>query len=265
MAGSFTRPKKRLGQHFLIDQNISRKIVALADLHPDDTVLEIGAGRGILTRALCGVAGQVIAVEVDAELAAALAGSLGGMPNLEIRTGDALKFPYGTLPPGTVVVANLPYYISTPLLFALLAAHAQLDRLVLMLQTEVARRLVATPGSPDYGVLAVLAQFRAEPRLAFRVSRTCFRPRPKVESAVVLLRLRRTPAVQVADEAGFVATVRAAFAHRRKTLANSLRDEGYAADRIARALDMSHLAAVRRAETLSLQEFAALANALHER
>lgn len=263
MAPPFPHPKKRLGQHFLLDPNIVRKIVALANLRREETVLEIGPGRGILTRALCAVAGHVIAVEVDADLAGALAGSLAGTANLEIRIADAVQFPYETLPHGTVVVANLPYYISTPLLFALLEGHARLDRLVLMMQTEVARRLVARPGSRDYGVLTVLTQFRADPRLAFRVPRTCFRPQPEVESAVVQLHLRRTPAVQVADEAAFRATVRAAFAHRRKTLANSLRDEGYASDRIARALARGGLAGSRRAETLSLQEFASLANALH--
>jgi 16S rRNA (adenine1518-N6/adenine1519-N6)-dimethyltransferase len=261
MSAPLPPPLKRLGQHFLIDRNIVRKIVAAAALRPEDTVLEVGPGRGILTRDLCAAARRVIAVELDPKLAAWLAESLADCGNLDLRAGDALVFDYGGLPTGTVVVANLPYNVSTPLLFRFFEAADRLDRLVLMLQVEVARRLAAGPGSPDYGVLSVLAQFYAATRLAFTVSRRCFRPRPEVESAVVTLTIRRRRAA-VRSEAGFVRTVRAAFAHRRKTLANSLRDEGYPSERIAAALAGAGIAAARRAETLGLEEFAALADAL---
>lgn len=258
-------PKKRLGQHFLTDHNIVRKIVAAAGLRPDEMVLEIGPGRGILTKALCERAGTVIAVEVDRLLEETLHEALGGTGNLDLRFGDALDFSYDTLPPGTVVVANLPYVITTPLLFKLLDARARIDRMVLMVQTEVAKRFVAKPGTKDYGILSVLTQYRTIPSLAFSVSAGCFRPRPAVNSTVVTMTMRREPAVAVADEALFVRLVRAAFAHRRKTLANSLRDEGLPAQRIASALAVAGIAPAARAETLGLASFAALANALAER
>lgn len=176
MAPSFPPALKRLGQNFLIDPNIIRKIVALAALRPDEAVLEIGPGRGALTAGLCADAGRVIAVEIDPQLQPLLQESLKHCRNLDLRIGDALAFPFETLPPRTVVVANLPYYASTPLLFALLDARATLDRMVLMLQTEVALRLTAKPNSKDYGILSVLTQEAADVELAFRVSANCFRP-----------------------------------------------------------------------------------------
>ena len=260
--GAAPPPKKRLGQHFLIDQNIVRKIVAAAALKPDEAVLEIGPGRGVLTRALCGQAGRVLAIEVDRSLGATLEAALAGCANVEVLFGDALDYPYERLAPRTVVVANLPYNVSSPLLFKLLHAHQKIDRMVLMLQTEVARRLVAGPGSKDYGILSVLTQYRAEPALAFHVSAGCFRPKPAVGSTVVVLPMRREPAVSVGDEPLFIRTVRASFAHRRKTLVNSLRDEGFPSDRILPALKAAGIEPSRRAESLTIAQFAALANAL---
>lgn len=256
--------KKRLSQHFLIDQNIVRKIVTAAALRPQETVLEIGPGRGILTRALCASARCVIAVELDRSLGHTLEDALTGCGNVEIQFGDALAYPYGTLPLGTVVVANLPYAISTPLLFRLLEAHDRIDRMVLMLQTEVAKRLAARPGTKDYGILSVLTQYRTVPSLAFRVSSSCFRPPPAVSSTVVTLAVRRAPAVAVADEPLFVRTVRAAFAHRRKTLVNSLRDEGFSSEQIVPALETAGINPGCRAESLTIEQFGALANALAE-
>ena len=255
-------PKKRLGQHFLTDHNIVRKIVAAAQLGPDDTVLEIGPGRGILTKALCEQAGKVIAVEVDRSLEETLHEALTGATNLDLRFGDALDFAYDTLPQGTVVVANLPYVITTPLLFTLLEARARIDRMVLMVQAEVAKRFVAKPGTKDYGILSVLTQYRTVPTLAFSVSAGCFRPKPAVSSTVVTMAVRREPAVAVTDEVLFIRLVRAAFAHRRKILANSLRDEGLTPERIAPALAVAGIDPTARAETLDLRDFAALANAL---
>ncbi len=260
-----SRPRKRLGQHFLIDPNIVRKIMTVAAVRQDETVLEIGPGRGILTRALCAAARSVIAIELDAKLAADLKTRLAGVENLDLRQGDAMAFPYDTLPAGTVVVANLPYYVSTPILFRLLEAWRRIDRMVLMLQAEVARRLVAKVGSRDYGILSVLAGYWTEPSLAFSVSSRCFRPIPEVDSAVVKLIVRNTRLLPEADEPSFVGTVRAAFAHRRKTLFNSLRDEGRTAERITLALAHAGIEPSRRAETLTLGEFAALARALDER
>ena len=258
------RPKKRLSQCFLVDHNIVRKIVSAASLRRDETVLEIGPGRGILTRALSEQAGRVIAVELDRSLDGTLNAALAGIDNVELRFGDALAFPYGTVPRGTVVVSNLPYAISTPLLFKLLEAHDRIDRMVLMLQTEVARRLVAKPGTKDYGILAILTQYRAVPSLAFHVSAGCFRPKPTVSSTVVALSVRREPVVSVSDEPLFIRTVRAAFAHRRKTLVNSLRDEGFPSERIMPALEAARIEPSRRAESLAIAQFAELANALAE-
>jgi len=264
MAGSSSTPPalKRLGQHFLIDPNMIRKIITLADLRPEEDVLEIGPGRGDLTRALCTAARSVIAVELDRKLAAYLAERLADCHNLDLQIGDALAFPYETLPQGTVVVANLPYYVSTPLLFKLLAARDRIARMVLMLQTDVARRLVAQPGDREYGILSVLAQYAAEPSLAFQVSPNCFRPRPAVGSAVVRFMKKDQPHPRVTDEALFTKIVRAAFAHRRKTLVNSLRDEGLDPATISRALESAGVDPARRAETLGLEEFASLSHAI---
>jgi 16S rRNA (adenine1518-N6/adenine1519-N6)-dimethyltransferase len=253
---------KRLGQNFLIDPNIVRKIVALAELGSGDQVLEIGSGRGILTEALCHVAGRVTAVEVDPRLHAYLETRQAELPNAELVCGDALAYPFGSLPMGTVVVANLPYYISTPLLFRLLDQRGRFPRMVLMLQAEVADRLVAKPGGSDYGVLSVMAQYAADVTKAFRVSAQCFRPRPEVASAVVLLRAKEHMRLSQQKEVAFRALVKAAFAHRRKTLVNSLRDEGYELNRVAEALQRLDITPTRRAETLSVEDFLRLAAAL---
>ena len=246
---------KRLGQNFLIDPNIVRKIVALADIAPNDHVLEIGPGRGVLTEVLCKTAGRVTAVEIDPRLHDYLAERRAGFPNLTLVLEDALVYPVENLPAGTIVVANLPYYISTPLLFRLLDQRDRFPRLVLMLQNEVADRLVAKPGSSDYGVLSVMAQYAAEITKAFRVSAQCFRPRPEVGSAVVLLKTRERRELTSEEEPKFAALVKAAFAHRRKTLVNSLRDEGYDQSGIIGALERLALSPSVRAEVLSLEQF----------
>ncbi len=258
-------PLKRLGQNFLIDPNIVRKIVSLAALRPEETVLEIGPGRGALTEALCAAAGRVIAVELDPQLGPYLREQLGHLANLDLRIGDAIEFPFETLPSGAVVVANLPYYASTPILFALLDARARLGRLVLMLQTEVALRLAAKPGSKDYGILSVLTQDAAEVELAFRVSPNCFRPRPEVGSTVVRLNMKPRRRDRAAHDESFRRLVRAAFAHRRKMLLNSMRDEGYSADRVARAIERAGLSLQTRAEELTVDDYHRLASALEER
>lgn len=253
---------KRLGQNFLIDPNIVRKIVALAELDRQSHVLEIGPGRGILTEALCETAGHVTAIELDARLYEYLADRERELTNLTLVCDDALTAPLDGLPVGTIVVANLPYYISTPLLFRLLDRRDRFPRMVLMLQNEVADRLVAEPGGSDYGVLSVMAQHAAEIEKSFRVSAQCFRPRPEIGSAVVRVRtkVRSDPAQQ--DEAAFAALVKAAFAHRRKTLVNSLRDEGYDPPRVTEALTSLGLSPAVRAETLSINDFFGLTRQL---
>jgi 16S rRNA (adenine1518-N6/adenine1519-N6)-dimethyltransferase len=255
-------PRRSLGQHFLIDKNIVHKIVRLAELQPGETVLEIGPGRGILTEALLNSSGLVVAVEVDAALCAHLRATLGPRSNFRLVEGDALTFDYAQVPSPFLVVANLPYYVSTPLLFRLLEDRRRIDRLVLMLQEEVVARLAAAPGGKDYGALSIAAQFYCEVRQAFRVPPTCFRPKPQVGSAVVVLTPLPKPRVSVADEAFFFRIVRAGFAHRRKALPNSLRDEGFEGAPTAAALEQAGIDPRRRAETLSIEEFAALTETL---
>lgn len=246
---------KRLGQNFLIDPNIVRKIVALAELDPTDTVLEIGPGRGILTEALCRIAGRVTAIEVDPRLHAYLTERQPRFPNLTLVLADAMIYPIEHLPIGAIVVANLPYYLSTPLLFRLLDQRDRFPRMVLMLQNEVVDRLVAKPGSSDYGILSIMAQHAAEVTKAFRVSAQCFRPKPDVGSAVVLLKTRHQRALNREEESKFSALVKAAFAHRRKTLVNSLKDQGYEQKLVTAALTSLNLALSTRAETLSIEQF----------
>jgi len=248
-------PNKRLGQNFLIDPNIVHKIVALAELGPSDHVLEIGPGRGILTEALCHAAGRVTAVEVDPRLHAYLETRQAELPNVELVCEDALAYPVERLPIGTVVVANLPYYISTPLLFRLLDQRGRFPRMVLMLQAEVADRLVASPGGSNYGVLSVMAQYAAEITKSFRVSAQCFRPRPEVASAAVLLRTKERTRLSRQEEVAFRALVKAAFAHRRKTLVNSLKDERYDQKQVTDALNSLNLSPTARAEVLSVGQF----------
>jgi len=251
-------PNKRLGQNFLIDPNIVRKIVAVAELCPGDSVLEIGPGRGVLTEALSRAAGRVTAVEVDPKLHAYLKTRQAEFPNVALDCADALTYPLDSLPEGTIVVANLPYYISTPLLFRLLDQRGRFPRLVLMLQSEVADRLVAKPGGSNYGILSVMAQYAADITKSFRVSAQCFRPRPDVASAVVLLRTKAHTGLSQQEESVFRALVKAAFAHRRKTIVNSLRDEGYDQGFVTEALGQFGLPQAVRAETISLEQFIAL-------
>ena len=259
---SFPPANKRLGQNFLIDPNIIRKIVAAAELSPEDTVLEIGPGRGVLTEALSRAARCVVAIEIDPQLHRLLQDKQTDWPNVELICADALTHPLDSLSPGVIVVANLPYYISTPLLFRLLEHRPRFPRLVLMLQNEVADRLVAKAGSADYGVLSVMAQYAADMTKVFRVSAQCFRPRPEVGSAVVVLRVKKNALLSPQEEPTFAGLVKAAFAHRRKTLVNSLRDEGHKPEVVMAALDETGISATARAETLTLQQFVQLARRL---
>ncbi|MBX3329337.1 MAG: ribosomal RNA small subunit methyltransferase A [Nitrospira sp.] len=254
---------KRLGQNFLIDPNIVRKIVALAELTSTDTVLEIGPGRGILTEALCRAAGHVTAIEIDPRLHAYLTERQPRFSNITLVLDDAMTYPIEHLPIGTIVVANLPYYLSTPLLFRLLDQRNRFPRMVLMLQNEVADRLVAKPGGSDYGVLSVMAQYTADIAKAFKVSSQCFRPRPEVGSAVVLLRTKKQRESGPEEKSRFTTLVKAAFAHRRKTLLNSLKDQGYEQKLVAAALSSLNLSPSIRAEILSIEQFVELTRCLY--
>ena len=256
-------PKKRWGQHFLIDPNIIRKIIRIAHLSSDDTVFEIGPGRGALTRYLCEQAGRVIAVELDPKLLEYLREVCAPFHNLELHAGDALEFPMDRLPARTVVVANLPYYLSTPMLFRLFEARSVIQRMVVLLQREVARRMVARPATRDYGTLSVLSQYYGDPNIAFSIRGHCFSPRPEVDSAVVCVAMHPGRENQRHD-AFFEKTVRAAFAHRRKTLTNSFRDEGWDMRCIGQALERVKMEPTRRAESMTVEEFQSLARAIRD-
>ncbi len=260
---SLPYPRKRFGQNFLIDQNIVRKIVARAAIRSDEVVLEIGPGRGALTGALCQAASRVLAIEIDAELFEYLQGKLKQYRTLELHLGDALAYPYDALPPCTVVVANLPYNVSTPLLFKLFEARASIDRMILMLQLEVAHRIVGKTGTREYGVLSVIAQYFAEVKLAFKVPRTCFRPRPDVESAIIEMRFKPMSDLGTQNDIEqFIRVVKAAFGHRRKTLFNAMRDAGMAVDVIESAFNRAGIRGGNRAETLTVEDFQRLTRSL---
>jgi len=255
-------PRKRLGQHFLIDPNLLRKIVSLADLQPSDSVCEIGPGGGTLTGLLCQTAKQVLALEVDPRMVEFLKTELAGSPNLEVQEQDALRYSFEDLPEHTIIVANLPYNISTPIMFRLLEAQQRITRMVLTIQLEVAQRLVAKPSTKDYGVLSVMVQHLAEVKFGFKVSRKCFRPVPDVDSGVVRLDIRPDPQEEPEDLANFQRTVRAAFGQRRKTLLNAFRSAGISNDSLQQVQRDAGISLTRRAETLSVQEFQALAKLL---
>jgi 16S rRNA (adenine1518-N6/adenine1519-N6)-dimethyltransferase len=266
-----TRGKTRaLGQHFLRDDDVARRIVELARPTSRDLVLEIGPGHGALTEALAAAGGRLIALELDGDLAARLRQRFAGAGQVEILEADAAAFDYGALPrlkpdpDGRVlVVGNLPYSVGTPILAALLAAGSAISEMVLMLQKEVAERVAALPGGKTYGSLSVLSQMASEARLAFAVSPGAFRPPPQVDSAVLHLRVRSAPPVPVPDPARFHTVVRAAFAQRRKSLSNALAAGLRLSTARARAaLTAAGIDPMRRAETLTLAEFARLAEAV---
>ena len=250
-----------LGQHFLRDAGIARAIIDLVAPTPRDLVVEIGPGEGALTAELTRRAGHVIALEVDRDLAARLrARSLDG---LEVFDADARTWDYGTLvrPDGgrALVVGNLPYSVGKPILEALVTARTAIDEMALMLQKEVAERLAAPPGSKTYGGLSVLTQIYCDVRLALRVPPASFRPPPKVDSAVVHLKVLPGPRVPLPDERRFHTVVRASFAQRRKMLANALAASlGIGLDEARSATTRAGIDPKRRAETLTIPEFAAL-------
>ena len=270
--------RKSLGQNFLIDNNISDKIITAAELTAADLVVEIGPGLGALTARIAGAAGKVIAVEVDRGLLAVLSEALAGIQNVELILGDALKVDfdrlveektggeYGRASKKYKLVANLPYYITSPVLMRLLLGRFNISVVVVMVQAEVAERLAASPGSKAYGSLSLAVQYFTRPEMLFRVPRTVFYPQPGVDSAVVRLSVRTEPAVAVRDEDMFFNIVRSAFGKRRKTLLNSLAGSGLGIDRetCLRALQNAGIDPGRRGETLSIAEFALLTDSVLE-
>ncbi|OUM93478.1 MAG: hypothetical protein BAA04_02025 [Firmicutes bacterium ZCTH02-B6] len=264
-------PRKGLGQNFLVDRNIVAKILEAAALSAADTVLEIGPGLGVLTWELAQAVRSVMAVELDTGLVGWLGQLFAGQPNVHLVHGDALSVDLADLlaahppaPGGSAkVLANLPYYITTPLLMRLLEEELPISLAVVMVQKEVARRLLARPGTKDYGALSVAVQLRAQPEIVATVPPGVFFPPPEVESAVVRLALRPLP--QDAGDAAFLAAVvRAAFAQRRKTLRNALQSGTGPWDKAAvpAALAEAGIDGGRRGETLSVAEFVRLSAVL---
>jgi 16S rRNA (adenine1518-N6/adenine1519-N6)-dimethyltransferase len=264
-------PKQALGQHFLIDQGIAQKIVRLATLEPEDCVVEIGSGMGVLTFLMLPLVKKVIAVELDPGMADYLKEKAQGMTSLIIIRQDALGFDFSTAAKAAdrrlKVVANLPYNISTPVIFRLLESRLFFSHLTLMLQREVAQRISASPGNKEYGPLSIFIQLYTSPKIMMRVPPEAFYPSPKVESALVGFEILERPRVAIDDEGFFQKVVRASFAQRRKTLLNALKNSPLAlgsGKEIEAAVVAAGIDPRRRAETLDLIEFQRLAEALHE-
>lgn len=266
------RPKKRFGQNFLLDQRIIQGIVDAAQLTRADTVVEIGPGLGSLTTSLAQKAGNVLAIEIDGDLITPLEETMAAFPNCKLIQGDILDmdldqqlketFPDGHFP--YKIVANLPYYITTPIIMSLLEQKCQCQTMILMMQKEVGERIEAKPGTKAYGALSVAVQYYTEPEMVLKVPPSSFRPAPEVDSVVMRLRVRDQPAVTPHDEKLFFQVVRAAFGQRRKTLTNALASRFNQIPKkvLVAIIQEAGIDPQTRGETLGLEEFATLADAL---
>jgi 16S rRNA (adenine1518-N6/adenine1519-N6)-dimethyltransferase len=261
---------KKFGQNFLVDENILKTIIDCSELSKDDCVLEIGPGLGAMTQVLCEKAGRVLAVEIDRELIPILKVSMFGFENFNLINGDILKLDlkaileenFGSSP--VKVVANLPYYITTPIIMKLLEDDINFKSITIMVQKEVGERLAAAPGGKDYGALTVAVQYRCAPQKILVVPPESFIPQPEVESMVVRLDSRDKPPVNVLDEKMYFRVVKASFGQRRKTLLNALAagNLGKSKEELRVVLSNNNINENRRGETLSLEEFAKVANEL---
>lgn len=262
--------QKKYGQNFLIDRHVLEKIIRAADISDGDFVIEIGPGIGTMTQYLADRARRVCAVEIDRELIPILEDTLAPYDNVEVINEDILKVDIRELAKRrnqgrpVKIVANLPYYITTPIIMGLLENHAPVSSMTVMVQKEVAQRMQAEPGTKDYGALSLAVQYYAEPYLAANVPPNCFLPRPRVGSAVVRLTRHDEKPVAVEDEAQMFRLIRASFNQRRKTLANGLNNASglpFSKEQIGRALAACGFSASVRGETLSLADFARLSDA----
>lgn len=270
--------QKRFGQNFLIDGNVVEKIVREAGITNDDFVLEIGPGIGTMTQILCENAREVAAVEIDKNLIPILAETLAPYDNVTVINEDILKVDVRKLAEEKnggrpiKVVANLPYYITTPIIMGLFESHVPLESITIMVQKEVAQRMQVGPGTKDYGALSLAVQFYADAQIVLKVPASCFMPRPNVDSAVIKLVRHEDAPVKVKDEQFMFRVIRAAFNQRRKTLANSLANSselngsGHACTRedVTTALEAMGLPAGIRGEALTLAQFGELADRLVE-
>ncbi len=254
---------KKLGQNFLIKRGIVDEIVHAAELTPGEPVLEVGPGIGTLTQGLAQSGADVTAIELDRRLLEVLDTTLASYDNVRIVHGDVLKLDVPTIMNHKPfkVVANLPYYITTPIIMSLLESKLPIERLVVMVQKEVALRMVAKPGTKDYGALSVAVQYYTEPDIVLDVPPKSFLPAPAVTSSVIRCVLRDKPHVDVIDEKLFFRVVKAGFAQRRKTFSNTMKTTGLSKDRIEELLAKANIDGQRRGETFTLQEFADVANA----
>ena len=254
---------KKLGQNFLIKRGIVDEIVHAAELTPGEPVLEVGPGIGTLTQGLAQSGADVTAIELDRRLLEVLDTTLASYDNVRIVHGDVLKLDVATIMNHKPfkVVANLPYYITTPIIMSLLESKLPIERLVVMVQKEVALRMVAKPGTKDYGALSVAVQYYTEPDIVIDVPPKSFLPAPAVTSSVIRCVLRDKPPVDVIDEKLFFRVVKAGFAQRRKTFSNTMKTTGLSRDRIEELLAKANIDGQRRGETFTLQEFADVANA----
>jgi 16S rRNA (adenine1518-N6/adenine1519-N6)-dimethyltransferase len=256
------RPKKSLGQNFLRDPHYLRRIAEAARINASDPILEIGPGLGHLTRVLLGLAGHVLAIEVDDRLIPRLRREFSIAENFTLIHADALEYDYSSLTGTWKVVGNLPYYVATPIIQKLIEHRTRFSSITIMLQREVAERIAAPPGGKQYGYFSVLVQFYAEPRIEFNVPPGAFTPKPEVNSSVITLTIRDRPAADVKDEAFFFHMVKAAFSQRRKTLRNSLKQLETPREKMEAVFGSTGIDLGRRAETLSIAEFGALADFL---
>ena len=263
--------QKKFGQNFLIDGRVLEKIMDAADITKEDFVLEIGPGIGTMTQYLAERAREVLAVEIDKNLIPILAETLSEYENVDILNADILKTDLNKIAEEKngghpiKVVANLPYYITTPIIMGLFESHVPVENVTVMVQKEVADRMQAGPGAKDYGALSLAVQYYAEPYIAANVPPNCFMPRPKVGSAVIRLTKHKTPPVQVKNEKLLFQLIRASFNQRRKTLQNGIKNFSgfnFSKEEVAEALEQMGVSPTIRGEALTLEQFAQLSNLL---
>lgn len=259
------RFSKSLGQNFLVDETVLEDILNSAEVNKDDMVIEIGPGVGTLTRELLKRAKKVVAIELDSRLIGILEDELSDFDNFTLINKDALKVDFKELigdEKSVKIVANLPYYVTTPIISKLLTEEYKFKSLTIMIQKEVAERMAASPGNKDYGALSLLAQYYCNTEIVRRVSPNSFIPRPKVDSIVIKLEKLSEPKVKVEDEKLFFSLVRAAFNMRRKTLWNATKTLGFEKEVMEQIYSESEIDPKRRGETLSLQEFGRLSDVM---
>ena len=263
--------QKKFGQNFLIDTSVLDRIVSAAEITAEDCVLEIGPGIGTMTQRLAAKAREVVAVEIDRNLIPILEDTLSDCDNVTVINDDILKVDINKIVQekngGNPIkgVANLPYYITTPIIMELFESHVPLKSITVMVQKEVADRMQVGPGTKDYGALSLAVQYYAKPEIVANVPPNCFIPRPNVGSAVIHLSRYEVPPVKVTDEKKMFALIRASFNQRRKTLVNSLNNSpvlGWSKEQIAEVLEEMQLPATVRGEALTLQQFAELSDRL---